>query len=314
MNTTISDAAVEAACAVVYSSYVGGSWSYRVAVENEMREALEAALPHLAADAVPVAWLIHWSKIPLEAPEVTTSASRVDAVSALTGPPRIEPLYTHPQPAAMNEVSGNSGELGGEYAGETLNKLRILLDHMCDSSTFQPPNDYNLGFDAGWRMATEQAALTATGKQQGGEVQGDVLTRLPTYRLADDTQGRRGIYLDATGSWVKIQDVERALAARQPVGQEPGEDECRCENGGVRYDARGCTCLKCGKRPAWYMGGRRVRITERRRTNYHPDPDTFEAVCTWHMGEDLEYRKDGEASTRRVNNYRQNLGSVEVIR
>jgi len=41
----------------------------------------------------PVAWLIHWSHIPLEAPEVTTSASRVDAVSALTDPPRIEPLY-----------------------------------------------------------------------------------------------------------------------------------------------------------------------------------------------------------------------------
>lgn len=41
----------------------------------------------------PVAWLIHWSHIPLEAPEVTSSASRVDAVNALTDPPRIEPLY-----------------------------------------------------------------------------------------------------------------------------------------------------------------------------------------------------------------------------
>jgi hypothetical protein len=44
----------------------------------------------------PRAWLIHWSHIPLEVPEVTTSASRVDAVSALTDPPRIEPLYAAP--------------------------------------------------------------------------------------------------------------------------------------------------------------------------------------------------------------------------
>lgn len=59
-----------------------------------------ALAQHLAARQpgaqVPRAWLIHWSHIPLESTEVTTSASRVDAVNALTDPPRIEPLYAAP--------------------------------------------------------------------------------------------------------------------------------------------------------------------------------------------------------------------------
>lgn len=56
--------------------------------------------------------------------------------------------------------------------------------------------------------------------EQVGEVQGDALSCLPLYRMADDANGKRGLHRDDTGSWVKIQDVERALAARQPVGDE----------------------------------------------------------------------------------------------
>ncbi|MHC1670488.1 hypothetical protein ACODUO_15110 [Stenotrophomonas maltophilia] len=41
----------------------------------------------------PVAWLVHWSDMPMESPEVTRSASRISEVSALTNPPRIVPLY-----------------------------------------------------------------------------------------------------------------------------------------------------------------------------------------------------------------------------
>lgn len=44
----------------------------------------------------PVAWLVHWSDMPMESPEVTRSASRISEVSALTNPPRIVPLYTTP--------------------------------------------------------------------------------------------------------------------------------------------------------------------------------------------------------------------------
>lgn len=40
-----------------------------------------------------------------------------------------------------------------KYEGDTLVKLSRLLAHMCDTSTFQPPNDYNLGFAAGCEMA-----------------------------------------------------------------------------------------------------------------------------------------------------------------
>lgn len=47
MNTTISDAAVSAACMVVYSNYIGGKRDYRQQCDEEMRDALEAALPHL---------------------------------------------------------------------------------------------------------------------------------------------------------------------------------------------------------------------------------------------------------------------------
>lgn len=39
-----------------------------------------------------------------------------------------------------------------KYEGDTLVKLSRLLAHMCDTSTFQPPNDYNLGFAAGCEM------------------------------------------------------------------------------------------------------------------------------------------------------------------
>ncbi|MDT3432309.1 hypothetical protein ROV94_15685 [Stenotrophomonas maltophilia] len=55
--------------------------------------------------------------------------------------------------------------------------------------------------------------------------QGGALASLPLYRLADDANGNRGLHRDDTGSWVKLQDVERALAARQPVGK-PVEHAC----------------------------------------------------------------------------------------
>lgn len=64
-------------------------------------------------------------------------------------------------------------------------------------------------------LAWQQAALSAQPSPGG---QGDALASLPLYRLADDANGNRGLHRDDTGSWVKLQDVERALAARQPAG------------------------------------------------------------------------------------------------
>lgn len=60
------------------------------------------------------------------------------------------------------------------------------------------------------------AALSAQPSPGG---QGDALAALPLYRLADDANGNRGLHRDDTGSWVKLQDVERALAASQLVGE-----------------------------------------------------------------------------------------------
>jgi hypothetical protein len=80
--------------------YSGGRCATAGEYHNSHLEALwygwKAALAARQPGAQERAWLIHWSHIPLEAPEATTSASRVDAVSALTDPPRIEPLYAAP--------------------------------------------------------------------------------------------------------------------------------------------------------------------------------------------------------------------------
>ncbi|HDS1648692.1 TPA: hypothetical protein QEL68_000376 [Stenotrophomonas maltophilia] len=60
----------------------------------------------------------------------------------------------------------------------------------------------------------------------------DALAALPLYRLADDAKGNRGLHRDDTGSWVKLQDVERALAARQPdaaIGGHAHEIEDPCD-------------------------------------------------------------------------------------
>ncbi len=64
---------------------------------------------------------------------------------------------------------------------------------------------------------THWAAYTALSAQPSPGGQGEALASLPLYRLADDANGNRGLHRDDTGSWVKLQDIERALAARQPV-------------------------------------------------------------------------------------------------
>jgi hypothetical protein len=70
----------------------------------------------------PRAWLIHWSKIPLESPEVTTSASRVDAVNALTDRPCIEPLYAAP-PAQGVDL--------GQFRDRIKAAIDRIVNHQC---------------------------------------------------------------------------------------------------------------------------------------------------------------------------------------
>lgn len=195
-DNKISEAAVEAG-ALALSKYCRGSEVVWEEDRSSFREALAAALPHLQGEAVPVAclpgyvrsaisglahiamkdapqvaklhvgvidnWLNSTHPQPAELSEVPQDL--VEAIAAGNG--TLHGAIAHWQDRALaaeaklSEVPGDSGELGEEYAGDTLNKLRVLLGHMCDSSVFQPPNDYNLGFDAGCRMAREQAALAS---------------------------------------------------------------------------------------------------------------------------------------------------------
>ncbi len=67
---------------------------------------------------------------------------------------------------------------------------------------------YKENFISNWNRRVRSAQPSPDGQ--------DALAALPLYRLADDAKGNRGLHRDDTGSWVKLQDVERALAARQP--------------------------------------------------------------------------------------------------
>lgn len=97
------------------------------------------------------------------------------------------PLSAHPSP-------------GGQGALKALDDLAAFCSD--DTETVER------------HVAVIRAALSAQPSPGG---QGEGLASLPLYRLADDANGIRGLHRDETGSWVKLQDVERTLAARQPV-------------------------------------------------------------------------------------------------
>ncbi|MEI4518646.1 MULTISPECIES: hypothetical protein [unclassified Stenotrophomonas] len=106
---------------------------------------------HLHGEAVPVAWLIDWP----DEPDLGHYFAEEPSINA-----RSQPLYTHPQPAELSEVSGNSGELPplpepsemGYYIDSTMRKGTVL------------------GYNREQMQDYARAALAATGKQQGGEV------------------------------------------------------------------------------------------------------------------------------------------------
>lgn len=80
---------------------------------------LEAALAARQPVGEPAAWLVHWSDMPMESPEVTRSASRIAEVSALTHPPRVVPLYAVP-PAQAVDV--------GQFRAQVAELLRREFD------------------------------------------------------------------------------------------------------------------------------------------------------------------------------------------
>lgn len=189
------------------------------------------------------------------------------------------------------------------------------LGKACTGDTRQPVGDQHpddLAVDA-FAAAMKAKMAEARAKGRGGwedpaHCSAEDLSRM----LRDHVE--KGDPRDVANFCMMLHQRGEAIAARQPVG-EPVADECSCDEGGIRYDAKGCTCTACGKRSAWYMGGRRIRVTERRKPWKHlGTPVPFEAHCTWQMGDSIDYRLDGETTSRRLNNFHQHWEKVEVIR
>ena len=65
------------------------------------------------------------------------------------------------------------------------------------------------------------------------------LSKLQRYRMASDANDVRNLYKDDTGTWVKIQDVERALIDASPKGDI--DPLCAAKRPGCNYPACGCT-------------------------------------------------------------------------
>jgi|GEM_PF-2793201 len=261
MNTKISDAAVEAAIKAHENAIVSPAM---VTNGDFMRAALEAALPHLASDALPVGG---WEPIQT-APKSVADGRAVDGVYLLGFVPeddlvdlkagiRIiwwEPLLcsrhgqrgmwvsdatdasievspthwmplpeapvTHPQAAALDEVSGTSGELGGDE--------RARFEAWAAREGYDVEKSTGAGLlHAGEYLSDRtdealkvwQAALATTGKQQGGEVQGDAL-EAEARRLFQAQADKLAAPWERQWEPTKKHWRAAALAARQPVRQE----------------------------------------------------------------------------------------------
>lgn len=210
MNTKISDAIkrLERAC-------IAG-------MDEEFRDDVQAVLNHLAADAVPAGY--RWRH----------SAGEKWQYSDVPCGWEHEPLFAHPQPAALNEVSGNSGELGGEQEALDIDDVRELFEEWAKGRDLTPntwgSTSYeNVSVDNDWLVwVAAWKALAATGKQQGGEVQGDGLATLQqdydNLLAAFDRQvaAAEKIATTALEQDDRIEELEEALAARQPVVSSVG--------------------------------------------------------------------------------------------
>lgn len=236
MSSKISEVAIDAASDAYAKER--GSWSY--GLRGAMELALKAALPYLQGEAVPVAWqsmatcprdgsvvLLRWGEdhvspgwwcapvSPIQNDDGTwppdtggfpwaffdtdNGRSFVNhAVDTKYGPTQWAEY--HPQPAELNEVSGNSGELNGWAIAE---KVRTDLDRQSCP-------------DAYMRIAVESVVkhLAATGKQQVGEVHADAQSHIEALEAATHWSSTSRRFKAALLAGIE------ALAPRQPVGAQ----------------------------------------------------------------------------------------------
>lgn len=183
-DNKISEAAVEAAMCAYGSTFTEG-----------MRAALEAALPHLQGEAVPVAWQVRdevggwkWCQADQGCYQMVKRHRPHDARS----------LYEHPQPAELNEVSGfvitNGsgkkymawGQVGPEWVDDISSALWLVRRADADALANENEDAWSiLPVDRcalppkGWACTLVNGhegpcpTLAATGKQQVGEVHPD---------------------------------------------------------------------------------------------------------------------------------------------
>lgn len=154
------------------TSYLRERSDYAASFDNSARvvpigaaqkAVVDAASIHLQGEAVPVCFIP-----PRDAELLRKHEFSLVSMHSRWEQPNGEndwvPVYLgHPQPAALNEVSGNSGELGGderEKFDTWLETISVDTTHWGDGN-YTDPTAHN--YWLAWL-----AALAATGKQQGG--------------------------------------------------------------------------------------------------------------------------------------------------
>lgn len=219
MNTKISDSAP-----ALWGVRIGDSdtWGYVEAESDADFIGRKSGLsyekrpfylhPHLATVAVPVARL----------PDYVRSAISGLAHIAMKDAPQVAMLHvgvidnwlnsTHPQPAALNEVSGNSGELGGDAPGIT---DKWVLEYL-DTDAPESSREAIRNAFAEWNSLADNGAL------RGGRITGWAM--VDGIRVFS-ASSHSGILDDQ--QFVRYDDHLAALAAtgKQQVAKSKGSEQ-----------------------------------------------------------------------------------------
>lgn len=221
-DTKISEAAAAVWDAMRDGGYLFSGGSFAAAHADDqaaMVRVVESVLPHLQGKGVPVAWVHEGDVDRVISAAQKATAIRDGGASATSVKPYTLPVYAHPQPAALNEVSGDSGEMPLMVSSAP---ERIWLqvgddDYSADPFPYEEEVTWCSQSAVKSEVAYVRADLAATGKQQVGEVQGDGLlgyvraTAIKALREDDEV----------TGVMVHVEELTDSvpvyLAARPPV-------------------------------------------------------------------------------------------------
>lgn len=223
MNTGISDSsALASSLRQIADAQYTRRQRFNGRLPADVQEVIRMAADHLAADAVPVTYQVrdeagNWKWGPAD--------QGVYQMVKRHRPHDARALYDHPQPAALNEVSGNSGELGAltalvakwrsQAATNEVNGLEADSIGLTGAAMRHDARQHVLE-----QAATElEAAVAATGKQplQVGEAQGDAGEHIKALEAATHWSSTSRPFKAALLAGIA------ALAARQPVATMSAE-------------------------------------------------------------------------------------------